>query len=949
MGPSPRRHRLDILSANIRGFLTNVGELTHSFVIKHNIDFIVTVETFLDETVVPAFAKIPGYSQWIRRDRQGMRGGGIAVCYKENMLVQTLPLHIPSWMEMFFRVTLANDEAILLVAMYRPQWQGAEPIRYLINRLDTILEAHNCQNVIIVGDLNQHLIQATFDELTVVHGLVNHVDFPTHIRGGSLDPVLTDLSEGTVQCQPLDSIGTSDHLAVLSHVRIAAALDECSQREIWLWDHADWTSVRDKLRNTVWDSFLTGNVNHDTEKLTSYILNLQQEHVPSHVYRTRPEDQPWFGYRCRLAADSKYKAWVRLKQHPTRRNKLLHKAACQNMKNTVKWAVSKWESDIKCKLRGNEVGSKQWWSLIKEKQGTLTQERIPVLERTDRSLATRSQEKAELLAGLFSAKMTTQEPNRLPPALPHLCSDRLQHINITEGRVYKLLKSVNTKKATGPDNISPHILKRCAKELALPLKLLFSSCLHSKEWPTIWKHARVTPVHKKNVKSNPKNYRPISLLSVISKIFEKIIAEQLTDFLDGHKLICMRQYGFRQGRSTSDLLLLLSKKWNDALDAGLVTLVIALDIAGAFDCVWHQGLIVKLEALGISGSLLELFSNYLTGRSLTVVVNGQASSSYNTGASVPQGSVLGPILWNIFINDLLQGLPSSYAYADDCTLSHTYRRDDIKDVVDIINQQLNYIESWGQRWQVKFAAEKTQAMVISRSPRDLNELNGKLKFNNNNLEITSSLNILGVTFDSRLSLECHVKEIAHKASLKISALRRMKSFLDAKGLLTLYKAQVRSSLEYASLAWMSCSRTHLLLLDKVQRRAERLIADVSQQQEMQEEPPTNLDTLEHRRKVASLTVLHKAQLQKVRHLEGLRLPWRQSQRSTRTVLSSDCLVEVPRSHTSLHQRTFSTVAANLWNSMTTTIPVRGFNTQQMKMAANQWCRQQQHLQLMTNR
>lgn len=480
------------------------------------------METFLDETVEPAFAKIPGYSNWIRRDRQGMRGGGIAVCYKENMLVQTLPVQIPSCMEMlFFRITLDNDEALLLIAMYRPQWQGADPLRYLTNHLDIIMEIHNCQNIMIVGDLNQHLVQAAFDELTVVHGLNNYVDFPTHIRGGSLDPVLTDLSGGTVECQPLDYVGTSDHLAVLSHVHITAALDECSQREIWLWDYADWISMREKLRDTDWASLLTGNVNQDTEKLTSYIRSLQQEHVPSRVYGTRPTDQPWFGYRCRVAADSKYKAWVRLKRHPTWRNKVLHKEACKNMKCTVKWAISKWESDVKRKLRGNEVGSKQWWSLIKEKQGTLTQERIPILKRADGSLATNSQEKAELLADLFSAKMTIGEPNRPPPALPRLCSDRLQHIDITEGRVYKLLKSINTKKAIGPDNTSPHVLKRCARELALPLKLLFSSCLHSKEWPTLWKQARVTPVHKKNDKSNPTNYRPISLLSVISKIFEK--------------------------------------------------------------------------------------------------------------------------------------------------------------------------------------------------------------------------------------------------------------------------------------------------------------------------------------------------------------------------------------------------------------------------------------------
>ena len=152
--PQGRRHKLDILSANVRGFLTNVGDLTHSFVIKNNIDFVVTCETFLDENVEPTFGKIPGYCHWERRDRQGMQGGGIAVCYKEHLQVQTLTVNTPSWMEMmFFRVRLANSDSVLICAVYRPQWQGRDPIKYLTEHLDQIMEHHNCQNVLIVGDL----------------------------------------------------------------------------------------------------------------------------------------------------------------------------------------------------------------------------------------------------------------------------------------------------------------------------------------------------------------------------------------------------------------------------------------------------------------------------------------------------------------------------------------------------------------------------------------------------------------------------------------------------------------------------------------------------------------------------------------------------------------------------------------------------------------------------
>ena len=304
----------------------------------------------------------------------------------------------------------------------------------------------------------------------------------------------------------------------------------------------------------------------------------------------------------------------------------------------------------------------------------------------------------------------------------------------------------------------------------------------------------------------------------------------------------------------------------------------------------------KLEALGIAGNLLHLFGDYLIGRKLKVVVNGQTSTNHPIGASVPQGSVLGPLLWNIFINDLLQGLPSINAYADDCTLSYTYNRDAVGDTVNAINQQLKYISRWGQRWQVRFAPEKTQAMVITRSPNDAILLDKKLKLGQDYIKINNSLSILGVEFDSKLTFENHIKELAHRASIKVTALRRIKHLLDAKGLQTLYKAQVRSHLEYAPLTWMSCPRSHLSLLDKVQRRAERLITSVCQRGEA----VTVLDTLKHRRQVASLTVFHKAQILHTPHLTDLRLPWRQSIRNTRSVLANSCQVGVPRSHTSTH-------------------------------------------------
>ncbi len=158
-----------------------------------------------------------------------------------------------------------------------------------------------------------------------------------------------------------------------------------------------------------------------------------------------------------------------------------------------------------------------------------------------------------------------------------------------------------------------------------------------RERERVWKEASVVPVHKRNSRSYPKNYRPISLLSVVGKVFERIVAEVITRHLDDNQLFSSQQFGFRTGRSTSDLLLLLSKEWQDALDEGQDTLVVALDIAGAFDRVLHAGLMEKLHDKGIQGGLHTLLGDYLHGRTLQLVVNGQSSRPLPVEASVPQG------------------------------------------------------------------------------------------------------------------------------------------------------------------------------------------------------------------------------------------------------------------------------------------------------------------------
>jgi len=190
----------------------------------------------------------------------------------------------------------------------------------------------------------------------------------------------------------------------------------------------------------------------------------------------------------------------------------------------------------------------------------------------------------------------------------------------------------------------------------------------------------VVVIHKKK-KNGQQNYRPDSLLSVVAKVLEKIIVNAMISFFEHHNLLSIRQFGFSSNRSASDLLLTMTTEWDKALDRGTDTYVIALDIAGAFDRVWHRGLTAKLRSYGISGPLLTLLTDYLEGRSLHAVLNGHSSSVHPTKASVPQGSVLGPLLWNIYFNDIL---PQARAYVDDCILTFTCKKKQQAETIDHI-------------------------------------------------------------------------------------------------------------------------------------------------------------------------------------------------------------------------------------------------------------------------
>ncbi|KAG0715070.1 RNA-directed DNA polymerase from mobile element jockey [Chionoecetes opilio] len=328
------------------------------------------------------------------------------------------------------------------------------------------------------------------------------------------------------------------------------------------------------------------------------------------------------------------------------------------------------------------------------------------------------------------------------------------------------------------------------------------------------------------------------------------------------------------------------------------TVVVALDIAGAFDRVWHRGLAAKLRSLGVRGALLQLIQDYLQDRTLRVVINGHTSSQQPIHASVPQGSVLGPLLWNVYFNDILQLIPEAQAYADDCTLAFPCDRRDWQDTVCRINLALDNIVTWSIRWQVSLVPDKTQALLISRRQDITNLPAPDIRLEGRSLPLQRSISILEVEFDAGLTFTSHARRVAKNSAWRLSCVRRISHLLDAKGVEVLYKAQVRPLMEYSPLAWSSCPPSYLATLDRVQRRAQRLASD-----KRPHHAPDSFQPLQKRRDVAGLCVMHKALNLHTPHLAAIKLPRPQPPlHSTRVAPHRQEQVTVPFSRTEHHLR-----------------------------------------------
>ena len=371
------------------------------------------------------------------------------------------------------------------------------------------------------------------------------------------------------------------------------------------------------------------------------------------------------------------------------------------------------------KLNNPLLQAKTYWSILKTFYSGKKIPLIPPLLERDK-FVTDMKTKADILNIFFAEECTPwKNDSKLPINQIFLTKSRLSSLDIDKDEILKIIRALNIHKVHGHDDISIRMIKICNISLLKPLTILFQNSMKSSCYPFIWKRSNIIPVNKTNDKQLVKNYRPISLLPIFGKIFEKIIFDRLYNFLSQEKLLNPNQSGFRPSDSCVNQLIAITHEIFEAFDCNpsLEVRSVFLDISKAFDKVWHEGLLYKLKSMGVSGELYNLLENCLSDRFQRVLLlNGQTSSWRPVLAGVPQGSILGPLLYLIYINDLPKELISNAKlFADDTSLFTK------SESANILNNDLSEISKWAYNWKMLFnpdPSKPAQEVLFSRKEKN---------------------------------------------------------------------------------------------------------------------------------------------------------------------------------------------------------------------------------------
>lgn len=782
--------------------------------------------------------------------------GGVAIFIKRGIKHKLLQCPRTQVIEALGLEVCSNNKKFNIFSIYFPGSTNANEIRKFKHDIEILASG---SSFLVGGDFNaKHFTWNCAKNNSAGIALkqlldnndffIHYPDTPTHFPHNGNRPSTIDLMISRGLSTPSDLITddsfTSDHVPVLCTLKldVKRSIDpKCYYKD---YNGTNWDDFRHFIDSSISTSSFdlenanadvtTGEIDLATSSLVDLIVQADEKFVPLKVKKSSS-----------LVFTDDIISLIRQRRALLRRLK-------RTGDNSLKPMISQFTKEIDFKTnrlvnknfskavcdidRNPGLHRRKFWKMTRRLKSRSNQAQIPVLSSGDKKIIT-DQEKSDALAEHFQ-EIHDETDNKIrrdktskkvKKSLTHIENSPINNRSIPAISIMKILTiitSLKMNKAPGPDNVNNRHLKQLPMSAVKLLQRIFTACLRSGYFPKNWKLSRIRCICKPG-KSASKidSYRPVSLLSCISKIFERVILDELNAFIDVHRIIPPHQFGFRSGKSCTHQLFKITRHVKSLINSRKSVGMLSLDLKAAFDSVWHDGILHKMYIHKFPTYLVKIVKSFLADRTFQVSIGNSLSAEHQISSGVPQGAVLSPTLFNLFLSDVPTWSDIMMAqFADDTAIlaaSHS-----TKAIINKLEKASKKLCRYFKNWRIRVNGQKSDALLFTRK-RALRHLPRKfIQINQSEINWSTSIKYLGMLLDPKLKYDAHIDFLLAKSNKLLRALYPLinrKSKLSLRNKLLIYKSIFRPTMFYAAPVWMECSNVYKKKIQVFQNKVLKII------------------------------------------------------------------------------------------------------------------------------